>query len=89
MTYERLDEFKRAQMIEMALLQLEEQRFEAEINAIQSGKGMKLLLPGPETAGERIERIDRAIMEIKDKYQDLLTNYGHYAIETTLEPSDG
>jgi hypothetical protein len=51
-------------MIKDAILQLEQARFEAELNAAMSDEGASVAVSADETAGERIDRLDRQIQRL-------------------------
>jgi len=59
--YRILDVSERAKMIQDALHQLETTRYEAELNAVMSDEGDRVLVAQGETAADRIARIDRQL----------------------------
>ena len=63
-SYYVLDQPSRDNMVKEAILQLEQARFEAELNAAMSDEGMEVPVSADETAGERIERLDRQIQRL-------------------------
>lgn len=71
-SYEVLEPPTRAEMVREALRQLEAARFEAELNATMSDEGLGVLVAAQETAGQRIERLDRQIQRLREEYTSLL-----------------
>jgi len=71
-SYEVLESPTRAEMVREALRQLEAARFEAELNATMSDEGLGVLVAAQETAGQRIERLDRQIHRLREEYASLL-----------------
>lgn len=68
--YELLQDEHRRQMLERAILNLEVERFEAEINVTIGGDDV--MMSEHETAGQRVQRIDRQLVTLREAYKDLL-----------------
>ena len=80
-TYGALPDPQRVQMVQNALIELEERRFEAELNATMSDDGENVELPilgpqgqvvGKERAKERIARLDRQLERLRATYGELI-----------------
>ena len=67
-SYHVLDQPSRDNMVKEAILQLEQARCEAELNAAMSDDGMDVRVSAEETAKERIERLDRQIQRLAKLY---------------------
>lgn len=70
--YTLLDDAHRRKMLERAILNLEAERFEAELNAQISDLGEDVAMSEHETAGDRIRRVDRQLTRLREAYEGLL-----------------
>lgn len=73
--YQSLSEPQRAEMVRNAIFQLEQQRFEAEINVTILGRDTVIDARQNLTAQGRVEKLDEQITKLRREFTGLLDLY--------------